>query len=144
MSNTVAIGESQVIDVAPRMQATVAGNPASETVAVVRVGSKRRPGQAQAGRGYENAVLGASGVHREAASFLDHLKVQFRVLRELATVRSMMLSVIKPSELDPALNRLDQGCHLQSYLAWSCSANWPGFCSANWHQSTVDPLLMSS
>jgi hypothetical protein len=34
-------------------------------------------------------------------------------------------------------------CHLQSYLAQSCTAIRPRSCSAIWHQSTVDSLLMS-
>jgi hypothetical protein len=38
---------------------------------------------------------------------------------------------------------LAEVCHLQRYLAQSCTAIRPRSCSAIWHQSTVDSLLMS-
>jgi hypothetical protein len=62
------------------------------------------------GRALARAADDIALVHREAASSLGQLKVQHRELRDLTTSQTTtMFSVIKPTELDPALKRLDQG-----------------------------------
>ena len=44
--------------------------------------------------------------------------------------------MVFPSELNCT-------CHLQSYLAWSCIAIWPFFCSGIWHPLTIALSLIS-